>query len=167
MRATLNEDFRDLLQALLDAGVDFAVVGAHALAAHGVTRATGALDVLLRPDRDNASHVMRALARFGAPIAAHGIVTEDFAQLGNVYQMGQPPARIDLLTAIDGVSWEEVAEGRLYRDLTGLRVPFLGREQLIKNKGATGRAKDALDLVLLAEAGGAGERAPAREGVRT
>jgi hypothetical protein len=148
----LNEDFRDLLQELLEAGVDFAVVGAHALAAHGVSRATGDLDVLLRPDPENAARVMRALARFGAPIAAHGVVAEDFAQGGNVYQMGQPPARIDLLTAIDGVSWEEVARGRFYRDLAGLRVPFLGREQLIQNKAATGRAKDALDLVLLEEA---------------
>ncbi len=79
-------------------------------------------------------------------------MADDFARQGSVYQMGQPPARIDMLTAIDGVDWEEVAAGRTYREVEGLRVPFLGRTQLVKNKGATGRTKDALDLVLLQEA---------------
>ena len=148
----MNDDFTDLLRELLAAEVDFAIVGAHALAAHGVSRATGDLDVFLRADHAKAARVMQALARFGAPIEAHAIVTEDFAHPGSAYQMGQPPGRIDLLTAIDGVSWDEVAQGRCYREVEGLRGPFLGRAELVKNKAATGRAKDALDLVLLAEA---------------
>ncbi len=158
MSAPLNEDFRDLLRELLAASVDFAVVGAHALAAHGVSRATGDLDVLVRADAENARRVLQALAAFGAPLAAHEVHAEDFAHPGNVYQMGQPPARIDLLTAIDGVTWDEVAAGRCTREVDGLRVPFLGRAELIKNKAATGRAKDALDLVLLREAEGTQDR---------
>jgi hypothetical protein len=154
VNAALNDDFRDFLHELLDAGVDFAVVGAHALAAHGVTRATGDLDVLLRADPENAARVMRALARFGAPIHAHDVVAADFERPGSIYQMGQPPGRIDLLTAIDGVTWDEVAAGRVERELGGLRVPFLGRAELLRNKASTGRTKDTLDLVLLAEAEG-------------
>ncbi len=156
MNAALNEDFRDLLRELLDAGVDFTIVGAHALAAHGVSRATGDLDVLVRADPANAARVFRALAAFGAPLEAHGVQQSDFAAPGGVYQMGQPPSRIDLLTAIDGVTWEEVAAGRVVKELDGMAVPFLGRAELLRNKAATGRAKDALDLVLLAEAEGRG-----------
>ncbi len=150
----LNDDFRDLLTELLEHDVDFAVVGAHALAAHGVARATGDLDVLVRADAENAVRVLRALASFGAPVAAHGVSASDFATPGQVYQMGQPPRRIDLLTSIDGVSWEDVAAGRVLREVDGLRVPYLGRAEFVRNKRAAGRTKDLLDLALLDEAGG-------------
>lgn len=83
-RARLNEDFADLLQALHVAGVEFLVVGAHALAVHGIVRSTGDLDVFVRPDRENAQRVIAALQSFGAPLAAHGIAAADFARSGTV-----------------------------------------------------------------------------------
>ena len=99
-------DFVDLVQCLREEQVDFVIVGAHAIAAHGSPRATGDLDVFVRPERVNAERVFRALARFGAPVAAHGVKAADFAMPGNVYQMGLPPHRIDLITEISGVSYD-------------------------------------------------------------
>ena len=145
----LNDDFVDMLRALGAAGVEFVVVGAHALAAHGLPRATGDIDVLVRPSAENADRVMRALVDFGAPIEAHGISTRDFATGGTVYQIGLPPRRIDILTEISGVSFEEAWATRLTADVGGLRLSFLGRDALIQNKLASGRDKDLLDVKLL------------------
>jgi len=94
------EDFVDLVQSLNAEQCDFVVVGAHALAAHGAPRATGDLDVLVRPDVANSRRVYRALVNFGAPVLAHGVGQDDFAAPGTVYQMGLPPRRIDVLTSI-------------------------------------------------------------------
>lgn len=144
--SALPEDFRDLLSALLAAGVDFVVVGAHALAVHGYVRATLDLDVFVRPSPDNASRVMTALADFGAPLAAHGVTAADFTRPGTVYQIGLPPCRIDLLTAIDGVKFDDAWQTRVERDVGRLEIPFLGREALLRNKRAAGRPKDLHDV---------------------
>lgn len=151
--AMLDEDARDLLTELLAGGVDFIVVGAHALAAHGVFRATGDLDILLRPERANARRAWAALHRFGAPLAAHGVTAEDLSMPGTVYQLGLPPRRIDVLTSITGVEFEQAWQGRVRRLVGGLELAFLGRSDLVANKRATGRAKDLIDLELLAERG--------------
>lgn len=98
MADSLNEDFREMLAALLKARVEFVLVGAHALAAHGLPRATGDIDIFVRPSDDNARRLIEALTDFGAPIAAHNIKASDFAVPGNVYQIGLPPRRIDILT---------------------------------------------------------------------
>lgn len=103
----LNDDFGDLLRALLAAQVEFVIVGAHALAAHGFPRATGDLDVLVEPSPTNSERVIEALNAFGAPLSAHGTSRTDFEVPDNV-QIGLPPRRIDLMTAISGVSFEEV-----------------------------------------------------------
>lgn len=100
----MNDDFRDLLAALLASGVRFLVVGAHAMAVHGVPRATGDLDVWIAVDGDNANRVYEALARFGAPVAAMGLSRDDFLQPDQVIQVGLPPRRIDVLTSISGVA---------------------------------------------------------------
>lgn len=144
-RPELNEDFLDLLRALLDARVEFLVVGAHALAAHGLPRATGDLDVLVEPTPQNAGRVIQALQAFGAPLAAHGVTRADFEMPGNVYQLGLPPRRIDILTSISGVTYEEARASRIFVDIAGTRVAVLGSDALLKNKRATGRAKDAVD----------------------
>lgn len=149
----LNEDFRDLLEAFVQEEVDFANVGAHALAVHGVPRATGDLDVLVRADDANAVRVLRALSAFGAPVEQHAFTADDFAREGNVYQMGQPPRRIDVLTSIDGVDYASIAQGRVLARVDGLEVPVIGLQELRRNKRAAGRPKDLLDLALLAEAG--------------
>ncbi len=145
----LNEDFRDLIETFQANGVRFVIVGAHALAAHGHPRATGDLDVLVKPAADNADLVLLSLEQFGAPVRAHGLVANDFSTEGNVYQMGLPPRRIDILTSITGVSWDEIWEGRLEAVVAGLKVPFIGRTELIANKQATGRPKDKLDVTVL------------------
>ena len=92
-----------MLLCLQRASVEFVLVGAHALAAHGIARATGDIDIFVRPSPDNAVRVVQALVDFGAPIAAHNIGTHDFTVPGTVYQIGLPPRRIDLLTEISGV----------------------------------------------------------------
>jgi hypothetical protein len=143
--ATLNEDFVDMLHALSDSNVEFLIVGAHAMAAHGLPRATGDIDILVRPERGNAGRVMSALRTFGAPIDDHGVTQLDFEQAGTVYQIGLPPRRIDLLTEITGVTFDEAWDSRIEAQLAGRRVAVLGRAALLRNKLATGRDKDLVD----------------------
>lgn len=150
----LNEDFHDLLQALCECGVEFVVVGAHALSVHGASRATGDIDIFVRPSADNARRVMLALELFGAPVHAHGVVPADFERPDQVYQMGLPPRRIDLLTSISGVGFQEAWDGRVEVAVGTLSLPFLGRAELRQNKIASGRAKDLADLALLDELDG-------------
>ena len=149
----LNDDFRDVLACLREAGAEFVIVGAHALAAHHLPRATGDLDVLVRPSTTNASRVFRALAEFGAPLDAHGVTAADFAAEGNVYQLSLPPRRIDILTSISGVSFDEAWRGRVDVTIDGEAVPVLGRDELIRNKRAAGRPKDLADVAALESAG--------------
>jgi hypothetical protein len=151
----LNRDFQDLLVCLCEAAADFLVVGAYAVALHGVPRATGDMDVLVRPTRDNAARVWAALARFGAPLAAAAVTADDFANPGLVYQIGLPPRRIDILTTISGISFDEAWASRVPFDVAARTVYFIGREALIQNKRASGRAKDLADVERL-EGGGAG-----------
>jgi hypothetical protein len=103
-----NPDFRDVLGAFAAEAVEFVVVGAYALALHGVPRFTGDLDLFVRPTAENAARVWRALVRFGAPVQAAGVSEVDFATPGIVYQIGLPPSRIDVLTEISGLSFDEV-----------------------------------------------------------
>lgn len=149
--AGFNEDFLDMLRALVQSEVEFVVVGAHAMAVHGVPRSTGDLDILVRPTAENANRVLDALTFFGAPFEAHGLSHHDLTIPGNVYQIGLPPRRIDLLTGLSGVEFEEARDSRVLIEIAGLEIPFLGLAALRRNKEATGRDKDMLDLRLLAE----------------
>jgi hypothetical protein len=141
----LNEDFLDLLGSLLESGARFLVVGAHALAVHGTPRATGDLDIWVLADPENVERVWQALQHFGAPVKALGIGCEDLETPGNVIQIGLPPRRIDLLTELSGVTFEEAWQSRVVHEVGALQVPFLGKETLIRNKRATGRLKDLAD----------------------
>jgi hypothetical protein len=138
-----------MLSRLQEQGAAFLVVGAHALALHGYVRATGDLDLWVRPDPVNAEKVWQALVRFGAPIEAMGLTLKDLARPGIVYQIGLPPRRIDLLTEISGMSFDEAWPERVVEAVGSLQVPFLGREALIRNKKATGRPKDLSDVAAL------------------
>ena len=149
----LYPDFVDLLSSFLAEDVAFLLVGAFAVAANGVVRATGDLDVWVRPDEENARRVWRALSRFGAPLSNHRVSVSDFAARGTVYQLGLPPMRIDVLTQIDGVEFDEAWDARIVADVGGLPLAFLGRRELIRNKRAAGRKKDLQDIELLREAG--------------
>lgn len=145
----MNQDFLDLLQLLLKAGARFLVVGAHAMAVHGVPRATGDLDIWVDSEPANARLVWEALLAFGAPVSHAGIVREDLEQPGIVIQIGQPPRRIDLLTGISGVTFADAWPNRVLQTVGALPIPFLGHGDLIRNKGASGRPKDLVDLDLL------------------
>lgn len=147
----MNDDFRDLLAALLEAGARFLVVGAHAMAVHGVPRSTGDLDVWIVADAGNAERVWTALLRFGAPVAAMGVRRDDLTRPDVVVQIGLPPRRIDILTSITGVAFEDAWADRATHEVDGLAIPFLGRAALVRNKRATGRAKDRADLEALGE----------------
>jgi hypothetical protein len=148
----VNEDFRDLLKALQDAGSRFLVVGAHAMAVHGVPRATGDLDVWVRPSRENAERVWKALLSFGAPMKGLDVSQQDLETPETVIQIGLPPRRIDILTSLTGLEFDASWDNRAIHRVEQMDVPFLGREDLIRNKRATGRTRDLADLEIL-EAG--------------
>jgi hypothetical protein len=145
----LNEDFRDLIVLFADGAVEFVIVGAYALAFHGAPRASGDIDLFVRPSEENAGRVFTALQRFGAPLAAHGISAADFSRPGAVYQMGLPPRRIDVLTEISGVSFDEAWASRVSAEVDGRGVHLIGREAFLKNKTAAGRPKDLADAARL------------------
>lgn len=146
-----SDDFDDLLAELIEANADFLIVGAHALAVHGHVRATGDLDILVRPSELNADKVILALSRFGAPLAAHGVKADDFRKPGMVYQIGLPPNRIDLLTEISGVDFDEALVGAITAPLGSSSVRFIGLAAQLKNKRASGRTKDLADAEVLEE----------------
>jgi hypothetical protein len=145
----MNQDFLDLLRAFADSNVRFLIVGAYALAVHGRPRATGDLDVWVEPTADNAARVIQALAQFGAPLEK--VSAEDFSRPGIVFQMGLPPVRIDVLTELSGLTFQEAWPGRLQASFGPLTVDVIGREDFIRNKRATGRIKDAGDIESLGE----------------
>jgi len=140
----VNPDFRDLLSAFNAQGVEYLVVGAHALAAHGHIRATKDLDVWVAPTPENAPRVIRALAAFGAP--RHDLTEEDLTHPGLVFQIGVPPVRVDVITAIDGVTFEEAWPDRVATEYGGEPTLVLSAQHLIQNKKASGRPQDLADL---------------------
>ncbi|MBZ5640222.1 MAG: hypothetical protein LAO51_15865 [Acidobacteriia bacterium] len=139
----MNPDYRDMLSALSEAGVEYLVVGAYAMAVHGVPRATGDLDVWIRPSSDNATRAIAALRRFGAPL--QDLTTSDLCRPGTVFQIGVAPRRIDMLTAIDAVSFDEAWKARASIRVDDFEVWVIGRDALLKNKRATGRPRDRAD----------------------
>lgn len=139
-----NRDFSDLLRTFCEEGVEFCIVGAYAIGVAGYVRATGDLGVWVQPSVENAARVYRALAQFGAALDA--VTVQDFTSDDLIFQIGIAPNRIDVLTAISGVSWEEGTRGRVTAEYDGLTLPFLGREMLIQNKRASGRPKDRIDI---------------------
>jgi hypothetical protein len=149
---SVNPDFRDLFAALNAAGAEFLVVGGYALAVHGTPRFTKDLDIWVRADERNAQRVWKALESFGAPLGE--LALADLSAPGIVFQMGLPPNRIDLLTGIDGVEFEEAWRNRVTSAYGDQPVTVLGRSELIRNKEATGRPQDTLDARTLRQAKG-------------
>ena len=143
----MNPDFRDILSAFCDHGVEFLIIGAYALAAHGYPRATGDIDLWIRCTEDNSTRAWKALEEFGAPL--FDLTINDLRTPGTVFQMGVPPRRIDLVTRITGVDFVDAWHDRLLVEIEGLKLPVLGREHLVINKRASGRPKDLMDLAWL------------------
>lgn len=143
----VQQDFRDLLALFNAHKVDYIIIGAHALAYHGAPRYTGDLDILVRSDLDNAQRIFHALDEFG--FGSLGLVVEDFTAPDKVIQLGVAPVRIDIVTSITGVSWEEAVAGRVQGNYGDVVVYFIGRKEFIRNKRALGRKKDQADLEAL------------------
>ena len=143
----LNEDYKEMLQLLLEERVDFIIVGAYALGSHGYPRATGDIDIWVKPNDINSKKAYRALARFGAPLDQ--IKMDDFSIEGTIFQIGVIPRRIDIITTIDGVTYEEADKDKIMVEVEGLKIPIISLDNFIKNKLATGREKDELDVKLL------------------
>lgn len=145
----LNRDFKEFVELLNSTGVEYLVVGGYALAAHGHPRYTGDLDIWIDPLPDNVARLLQALSAFG--FGSLGLVEADFLQPEAVIQLGYPPARIDLLTAIDGVRFADCYPRRVVLALAGLELPVIDLESFKANKRASGRAKDLADLESLNE----------------
>ena len=143
----LNKDFKEFIELLLSNKVDFLVVGAHALALHGRPRYTGDLDLWVRPEPINVTRLLCALDAFG--FASLGVEARDFLAPQAKVQLGYPPARIDLLTAIDGISFAEAFANQVHFEIDELQLPVISVDDLIRNKLATGRTKDRADVEAL------------------
>lgn len=139
----LNPNFKDILSIFAGRKVEYLVVGAYALATHGLPRATGDLDLWIGCTPENARRVMASLAEFGAPMDQ--VEESDLLSAGTVFQIGVSPNRIDILTAIDGVRFQEAWANRHGAQIGDLEVPVISREHLIRNKRALGRTKDIAD----------------------
>lgn len=143
----LNEDYKEMLQNLLNNEVRFLIVGAYAMAAHGYPRATGDLDIWVEPSPENSGNVYKSLSAFGAPLEQ--INAETFVEKRIVFQIGVVPRRIDVLTSIDGVEFDAAYGNKKNIEIEGITAPFLSKKDLIKNKESTGREKDKLDAKYL------------------
>ncbi len=143
----LNPDFKDMLSLLCDEQVEFLVVGAYALAAHGFPRATGDIDIWIGRSEVNIERVWRSLSRFGAPLEQ--VSKNDLQSAGLVFQIGVAPRRIDILTSIDGVEFDTALVRGIEIEVEGLRFKVLGKEDYIINKKAVGRPQDIADVARL------------------
>jgi len=148
----INPDFRDLLSEFNARDVRYLVVGGYALSFHARPRTTKNIDVWIDATPVNAPRVWQALTAFGAPLAE--LTTDDLSRPGIVFQMGLPPNRIDLLTRIDAVEFDEAWRDRVHGRYGDQRVPFISRQHLIRNKRALGRHQDLADVELLEDQGG-------------
>jgi hypothetical protein len=145
----VQQDFRDLLVLFNKHEIDYVIVGAYALAFHGSPRYTGDLDVFVKPDSTNARRIMQALGEFG--FGSVGLTAADFEEEGKVVQLGFPPVRVDIITSITGVTWEQARSGRVDGHFGDVTVHFIGRDDFIANKRALGRRKDLADLEAIGE----------------
>jgi len=148
----MPDDLKELLRAFNDHGVKYLIVGGYAFGVHAEPRATKDLDIFIRSDEQNAKAAFRALAQYGAPLVV--LTPVDFMD-GTTFQIGHAPARIDILQHIDGVTFDEAWENRIKGVIDGeIQAAVISRDDLIRNKLATGREQDILDAKNLRSAGG-------------
>jgi len=145
----LPQDWKEFVELLNSRHVDYVVVGAIAVSYHAYPRNTGDLDVLIRPTLENSRRLAGVLAEFG--FRSLGLTPEDLIEAGKFIQLGVPPRRIDLLNQVSGVDFEQIWAGRVVAHVDGVAMNLMGREELIRNKRASGREKDRVDLRMLGE----------------
>lgn len=147
---TIPQDWKEFLSALLSANTKFLLIGAHALAFHVEARLTEDLDVFVEPSAENAERVRAALQQFGFGGLLPSV--DELSAVDRVFMLGRKPWRIDILTGIDGVEFADAWASRERVDFYGLQLDIIGSEALLKNKRASGRRKDLVDVALLEEA---------------
>jgi len=140
----IQKDFKELLELFNNHNVEYIIVGSYALAHYGAPRYTGDIDLYVKPEKSNAERILSALNDFG--FGTLDLSSDDFCVTGRVIQLGNPPVRIDIITSISGVDWDEVRNNRIEGNYGDVKVCFIGQEQYIKNKKASGRKKDIADL---------------------
>ena len=139
-----SQDFKEFVGLLIENQVEYLIVGGYAVGIHGHPRFTGDLDIWLKPSLENADKIVRSINAFG--FSSFALTKEDFIKEGNVVQLGYPPLRIDLLTNIDGVTFDDCFPNRKIVEIDELTVNFIGYQDLLKNKKASGRLRDLDDL---------------------
>ena len=140
----LNKDFTEFLNLLNKHEVEYMVVGGYALALHGKPRQTGDLDIWIDNGKANAEKMLHVIRDFG--FGSLGLKEEDFLKDNAIIQLGYPPVRIDILNMIDGVKFKEALGHRLTQKMDGVIIPFIGKDDFIKNKKAAGRSQDLTDI---------------------
>ena len=143
----VQQDFKELLELFNSHRIEYIIVGGYALAYHGAPRYTGDIDIFVKPDKKNAKRIIAALDSFG--FESSGLKNTDFISPDKIVQLGVPPVRIDIITSISGVTWEDAFTGRIKGNFDDITVYYLGRDQFILNKRAMGRKKDQADLEAL------------------
>lgn len=139
-----SQDFREFIELLIKNKAEYLIVGGYAVGIHGHPRYTGDLDIWLNPTPENAEKILVSVNEFG--FSSFKLSKEDFTKPGNVIQLGYPPLRIDLLTEIDGVTFEECFKNRKEVVMEDVKVNFIGYNDLLKNKKESGRPRDIDDI---------------------
>lgn len=145
----IQPDFKELLELLNKNDVEFIIVGGYALAFHGVPRTTGDIEIFINSIEENAQKIIKVIEEFG--FGGLGLISSDFTKKDQVIQLGFPPVRIDFVTTITGVSWDEARQNSESGFYGEIGVKYIGINELIKNKKATGRNRDLSDLESLGE----------------
>jgi len=145
----IQKDFKELLELFNAHKVEYLIVGGYALAFHGAPRFTGDIDLFVKPEPENAKHILAALEEFG--FGSMNLSEADFISQGNVVQLGVPPVRVDIMTSLTGVSWQEAQAGKVVGNYGDILVCFIGKEGFIANKRALGRKRDLADLEALGQ----------------
>jgi len=144
VKMILHQDFKELLELLDKNQVEYLVVGAFALAFYGNPRTTGDIDIWINNSKENAQRMVKTFEEFG--ISSLGYTEKDFMDINVVIQIGIVPVRIDILTSISGVEFNEAYKNREEKIIAGINIKYLSREDFIKNKKASGRNKDLADI---------------------
>jgi len=145
----VEKDFKELLELFNANKVEYVIVGGYALAFHGAPRYTGDIDLLVKSEQDNAQKILNALKDFG--FAALDLSINDFSSPEKVVQLGIPPVRIDIITSITGVTWEQIEPNRVKGTYSDVPVYYIGKQEFIINKKAISRHKDLADIEALGE----------------
>ena len=140
----LNQDFLEFIELLEEEKVEYLVIGGYAVGLHGFPRYTGDIDFFVAISEDNAERILRVFEKFG--FGEIGITQADFLKVDHVVEIGREPRKIQVLTGIDGVHFKECAERKVDMVIGGVSVKFIGKDDLIRNKAASGRPKDRIDV---------------------